>query len=106
MNFDLAYFDVFLNIEILHLDNLNEFENEINKQLEIVFCPSSICVPDLKKIQKYYFFSIKLRECPECCGKTRLGIGALEVPLSVKMTKMPLVNPKFDQRSNEVKTLT
>ena len=34
MNFDLAYFDVSHNIEILHLNDLNEFENEINKQLE------------------------------------------------------------------------
>ena len=34
MNFDLAYFDVSYNIEILHLNDSNEFENEINKQLE------------------------------------------------------------------------
>ena len=34
MNSDLAYFDVSHNIEILHLNNSNEFENEINKQLE------------------------------------------------------------------------
>ena len=34
MNFDLAYFDVSHNIEILPLNDLNEFENEINKQLE------------------------------------------------------------------------
>ena len=34
MNFDLAYFDVSYNIEILHLNYSNEFENEINKQLE------------------------------------------------------------------------
>ena len=34
MNYDLAYFDVSHNIEILHLNNSNEFENEINKQLE------------------------------------------------------------------------
>ena len=34
MNSDLAYFDVSYNIEILHLNDLNEFENEINKQLE------------------------------------------------------------------------
>ena len=34
MNSDLAYFDVSHNIEILHLNDLNEFENEINKQLE------------------------------------------------------------------------
>ena len=34
MNSDLAYFDVSHNIEILHLNNSNEFENKINKQLE------------------------------------------------------------------------
>ena len=34
MNFDLAYFDVSHNIEILHLNDSNEFENKINKQLE------------------------------------------------------------------------
>ena len=34
MNFDLAYFHVSYNIEILHLNDSNEFENEINKQLE------------------------------------------------------------------------
>ena len=34
MNSDLAYFDVFHNIEILHLNDSNEFENKINKQLE------------------------------------------------------------------------
>ena len=31
---DLAYFDVSHNIEILHLNDSNEFENEINKKLE------------------------------------------------------------------------
>ena len=34
MNSDLAYFDVSHNIEILHLNDSNEFENKINKQLE------------------------------------------------------------------------
>ena len=34
MSFDLVYFDVSHNIEILHLNDSNEFENEINKQLE------------------------------------------------------------------------
>ena len=34
MNSDLAYFDMPHNIEILHLNDSNEFENEINKQLE------------------------------------------------------------------------
>ena len=31
MNSDLAYFDVSHNIKILHLNDSNEFENEINK---------------------------------------------------------------------------
>ena len=30
MSFDLAYFDVSHNIEILHLNDSNEFQNEIN----------------------------------------------------------------------------
>ena len=30
----MAYFDLSHNIEILHLNDSNEFENEINKQLE------------------------------------------------------------------------
>ena len=34
MNSNLAYFDVSYNIEILHLNDSNKFENEINKQLE------------------------------------------------------------------------
>ena len=34
MNYDLAYFDVSYNIEILHLKDSSEFENEISKQLE------------------------------------------------------------------------
>ena len=34
MNFDLAYFDVSHNIEILHLNDSKEFESKINKQLE------------------------------------------------------------------------
>ena len=37
MNFDLAHFDVSYNIEILHLNDSNEFKNEINKQLENKF---------------------------------------------------------------------
>ena len=34
MNSDLAYFDVSHNIDILHLNDSNEFKNEIYKQLE------------------------------------------------------------------------
>ena len=39
MNFDLTYFDVSHNIEILYLNDSNEFENEINKQLGNKFEP-------------------------------------------------------------------
>ena len=34
MNSNLAYFDVSHNIEILHLNDSDEFENEIKKHLE------------------------------------------------------------------------
>ena len=34
MNSDLTYFNVSHNVEILHLNDSNEFENKINKQLE------------------------------------------------------------------------
>ena len=34
MNSVLAYFDVFHDIGILHLNDSNKFQNEINKQLE------------------------------------------------------------------------
>ena len=34
MNSNLAYFNVSHNIEILHLNDSNKFENEIYKQLE------------------------------------------------------------------------
>ena len=34
MKYNLAYFDVSHNIEILHLNDSNEFENEVNKKLE------------------------------------------------------------------------
>ena len=36
-NYDLAYFNMSHNIEILHLNDFNEFENEINKQWEKKF---------------------------------------------------------------------
>ena len=39
MNSNLAYFDVSHNIEILHLNDSNKLENEINKQLEKKFEP-------------------------------------------------------------------
>ena len=39
MNYDLAYFHMSHNIEILQLNDFNEFENEINKYLEKKFEP-------------------------------------------------------------------
>ena len=38
-------------------------------------------------------------------GVAYSNTGAPKVPFSAKMTKMPLVNPRFDRRSNEVKAL-
>ena len=58
------------------------------------------------KIPKYYFLSIGLQEHTEWYGATHSGIRAPKVPLLTKMTKMPLVNPRFDRRSNKVKTFT
>ena len=46
-----------------------------------------------------------LWECPEWHGAAHSNTGAPKVPFSAKMTKMPLVNPRFDRRSNEVKAL-
>ena len=46
------------------------------------------------------------REHLEQCGTTHLDTEAPEVPFLAKMTKMPLVNPRLDRRSNKVKTLT
>ena len=51
MNSDLAYFDVSHNIEILHLNDSNEFENEINKQLEKKIEP-------MEPILFFFFFLI------------------------------------------------
>ena len=39
MNSNLAYFHVYHYIEILHLNDSNEFENEINRHLEKKFDP-------------------------------------------------------------------
>ena len=47
-----------------------------------------------------------LWEHPEQRGATRSDIRALKVHFLAKMTQMPLVNPRFDRRPNEVKTLT
>ena len=46
-----------------------------------------------------------LQEHPERCGAARSGIGAPKVHFSAKMTKMPLVSPRFDRRPNKVQTL-
>ena len=60
----------------------------------------------LKKIQKYNFLSSGQWEHLEWRGATRSSTEAPKVHFLAKMTKMPLVNPRFDQRSNEVQTFT
>ena len=59
-----------------------------------------------QKIQKYQFLSMGPWERQERRGITRLDTGAPKVHFLVKMTKMPLVCPRVDQRSNEVQTPT
>ena len=49
------------------------------------------------KLKKYYLFSKGLQKHLDQPGATRLGIGALKVPYQVKLTKMPLVNPKLTE---------
>ena len=44
MSSDLAYFDVSHNIGILHFNDSNEFENEINKQLENKIKPMELAI--------------------------------------------------------------
>ena len=74
--------------------------------VDTIFClPGFAC--RIQKIQKKnHFISIGSWEHPKRCGATCLSAGALKVPFLAKMTKMPLVSPRFDQRSIEVKTLT
>ena len=37
-------------------------------------------------------------------GATRSGIGALEVPFHIKLTKMPLVNPRLTESQRQSKS--
>ena len=48
-----------------------------------------------RKIQKYYFLSMGLGEHLEWRGATHSDTGVIKVPLSAKMTKTPLVNPRL-----------
>ena len=48
----------------------------------------------LRKYKKFLSFLHWAAETSRLSGTTRLDIGALEVPFWVKLTKMPLVNPK------------
>ena len=50
-----------------------------------------------QKFQKYYLFSMGLRKHLDWHGITCLGVRALEVPFQVKLTKMPLVNPRLTE---------
>ena len=44
-----------------------------------------------RKIQKYYFLSMRLEEHTKWCGATHLNIRAPKVHFLAKMTKMPIV---------------
>ena len=55
---------------------------------------------------KNIIFSLWVPRTSRTAWLDLFGTGAPEVPLLAKMTKMPLVNPRFDKKSNKVKTLT
>ena len=57
-----------------------------------------------QKVQKYQFLSMGPWEHQERRGITRLDTGAPKVHFLVKMTKMSMVGPRVNQRSNEVQT--
>ena len=116
------WFDIYIYIYMI-LDNLTMFwlwypaNGRYSLVLKLVLSGASracwyriLFALDLRarpwKIQKYYFLHMRLQKHLEWCGTTRSGIGAPQVPLLAKMTKMPLVNPRFNQRSKKVKTLT
>ena len=79
--------------------------NSILRMLILYFVHLDSCV-ELLKIQKYNFLSVGPWEHLEWHGITHSSTGATEVPFFAKMTKTPLVSPRFDQRSNVVQTLT
>ena len=58
------------------------------------------------KIQKYYFLSTGSWEHLEQRGATCSVTKVPEVTFFAKMIKIPLVNPRFNQRSNLVRNLT
>ena len=74
--------------------------------VDTVFCSSSICMLDPEK-SKNIFFSPWGRENIQ--NDVVQPVQTSEHPKCLflaKMTKMPLVNPRFDRMSNEVKALT
>ena len=69
-----------------------------------IFCPWFACrTPE--KSKNVFFLPMGPREHPERHDATCSGTGVPKAPFSTKTTKMPLVNPGFNQRLNEVKTL-
>ena len=74
--------------------------------VDTVFCPPSICVPDHGKSKNIIFFLHGAVRTSRMTWHNPFGHQCTWVPFLAKMTKMPLVSPRFDQRSNKVKTLT
>ena len=84
------------------LSDTSHCTRDIRKEgvaIDTIFCPPS-------KIQKYYFLSTGSWEHLEQRGATCSATGVPEVTFFAKMIKIPLVNPRFNQRSNLVRNLT
>ena len=84
------------------LSDTSHCTRDIRKEgaaIDTIFCPPS-------KIQKYYFLSMGSWEHLEQRGATCSVTRVPEVTFFAKMIKIPLVNPRFNQRSNLVQNLT
>ena len=63
--------------------------------VDTIFCLPSIYVSYPKNSKKYYLFTMGPQKHIDYCGTIHSGIEALKVPFQVKLTKIPLVNPRL-----------
>ena len=82
------------------------FKKNSNNDIHIVdtvFCTLDLHVGP-QKFQKYYLISIGPWRNLNWCGVTRSGIGALEMPFPIKLTKMLLVNLGLTENQTRLKS--
>ena len=68
-----------------------------------ILSPLNLCARP-RKLLKYYLFSMGLWKHLDWRGATCSSIRALEVPFQVKLTKMPLVNPRLIESQSQSKS--